>query len=158
MHAIAPHDFTGNLDRLLVETFEGPPEEGGSAYLDGGAGLFQTIGSVSAEVASRAPLPGYPTIAAHCVHLGYFVQMLDGILLGEDPVLDWPGSWKVHEVDDAAWRIVRSDLHDRYRQLRATLAARGAWDDDAIGDALAILAHTAYHLGAVRQILRTVER
>ena len=51
---------------------------------------------------------------------------------------------------------VRADLRARYEQLRRTIRAQVAWGDDAIGDVMAILAHTAYHLGAIRQIARAV--
>jgi hypothetical protein len=74
---IAPHDFTNNLFKLLKETFEGPPPEGGSAYLDKGSGLFQTLEGITAEAASRPPAPGAPTIAAHCAHVGYYVRVQD---------------------------------------------------------------------------------
>ncbi len=58
MNQIAEHDFTTNLFKLLKETFEGPPQEGRSAYLDKGAGLFQTLDAVTAEIASRSASPG----------------------------------------------------------------------------------------------------
>jgi hypothetical protein len=156
MTRIVPEDFTGNLGRLLAETFEGPPDVGGSAYLDEGAGLFQTIAPITAEVASRAPHAGAPTIAAHCVHLAYYVDVLHGFLLGREPELDWPGSWRARVGDDAAWAAVRDDLDTRYRALRRTVETHPSWGDDPIGDASAILAHTAYHLGAIRQIARTM--
>lgn len=157
MTKIVAADFIGNLERLLAETFEGPPAVGGSAYLDKGAGLFQTIAPITAEVASRAPLPGAPTIAAHCVHLAYYVEVLQGFILGRELELDWPAGWTVLVVDDAAWDAVRADLDARYRALRRTIETYPSWGDDPIGDALAILAHTAYHLGAIRQIVRTVD-
>jgi hypothetical protein len=40
----------------------------------------------------------------------------------------------------------------------ATIRSHGAWEDCAIGDALAILAHSADHLGAIRQIVRAAAR
>lgn len=155
--AIGARDFTGNLERLVGETFEGPGAEG-SAYLDRRAGLFQTIEPLSAEVASRSPVEGAPTIAAHCIHVAYYVRVLDDFLAGREPDVDWPGSWRVQVVDDAAWDAVRADLRARYEQLRRTISTQESWDDDPIGDVMAILVHTAYHLGAIRQIARAVGR
>jgi uncharacterized damage-inducible protein DinB len=155
---IDSRDFTGNLEKLVDETFEGPPAEGGSAYLDKNAGLFQTIEPLSAAAASRPAQPGAPTIAAHCVHVAYYVEVLHEFLSGRESELDWPGSWRVHEVDERTWDAVRADLRTRYQALRRTIQTRASWDDDTIGDALAILVHTAYHLGAIRQIARTVGR
>jgi hypothetical protein len=102
--------------------------------------------------------PVSPTIAAHGVHVASYVQVLHDFLVGEEPKLDWPGSWKVHVVDEAAWNGVRADLRACYERLRATIQVQVASGDDAIGDALAVLAHTAYHLGAIRQIVRAVTR
>ena len=51
MTAQTQRDFTHNLLLLLKETFE----EGGSFYLEKGAGLFQTLDAITAEVASRKP-------------------------------------------------------------------------------------------------------
>src|SRR4051812_45434561 len=89
---IAQDDFTNNLFKLLTETFDGPPIEGGSAYLDKGAGLFQTLGSLSADAASREPTPGSPTIAGHCAHIGYYMRVLHAFAVGLEPELDWPSS------------------------------------------------------------------
>jgi len=37
-----------------------------------------------------------------------------------------------------------------------TFAAVETWNQDNIGDAVAIIAHTAYHLGAIRQMAKNV--
>jgi hypothetical protein len=55
-------DFAQQLSKLLKETFEA----GGRFYLEDGAGLFPTLDTISHDVASRAPFPGAPSIAAHC--------------------------------------------------------------------------------------------
>ena len=47
MKTIAKEDFTDKFFQLLKESFEGPPPQTGSAYLDKGAGLFQTLESRS---------------------------------------------------------------------------------------------------------------
>jgi hypothetical protein len=44
----------------------------GSVYLDRGAGLFQTLDTLTAEAASHVPCAGGQTIAAHCAHLAYY--------------------------------------------------------------------------------------
>ena len=46
MTRLAQQDFTNNLFRLLKETFE----EGGSVFLDKGAGLFQTLDTTEQHV------------------------------------------------------------------------------------------------------------
>lgn len=72
MADIALENFTKTLFALLGETFEGP---GGNTYLDQGAGLFQTLDSVTAETASHVPAVGAQTVAAHCAHLAYYMRV-----------------------------------------------------------------------------------
>src|ERR1700730_16836652 len=78
MTQIARQDFTNTVCKLLKETFE----DGGSIYLDKGAGLFQTLEAITPEVASRAPVPGAPTVAAHCAHISYYVRVVHNFIVG----------------------------------------------------------------------------
>jgi hypothetical protein len=153
MAQLSEADYAGNLFRLLAESFEGPAADGASAYLDRGAGLFQTLDSIPADVASGSLSPGASTIAGHAVHLGYYVRVLREFILGREPALDWPGSWRTSRVDAGEWDGIRQDLRREYGELMDTLRGLPGWSDDAIGDSMAILAHTAYHLGAIRQLL-----
>jgi len=123
-----PQHFTANLFTLLQETFE----EGGSYYLDKGAGLFPTLEAITPEVASRSPWDGAPSIAAHCAHLGYYLRANHNVIVGRQ-------------------------LRLEYDELRASLNTLPAWSDAAVADSLAIVAHTAYHLGAIRQIRRSLQ-
>ena len=157
MTQIARHDFTNNFFTLLTETFEGPRGEGGSAYLDKGVGLFQTLDALTAEAASRPPFPGAPTIAAHCVHVAYYVRVLHNFILGQQQELDWPGSWRVQHVEPEEWAALKDELRSAYDALKKTLDALETWGDEAVGDSMAIVVHTAYHLGAIRQAVRAVE-
>jgi hypothetical protein len=156
MTQIAQHDFTDNLFKLLTETFEGPPAEGGSAYLDKGAALFQTLDTITAEAASRPPGPGAPTIAAHCNHLGYYVRVLHNYIVGREQVVDWQSSWQVHQVEPEEWETLKAELRSGYSALKELLESLSVWDDEPVGDSMAIVVHTAYHLGAIRQALRAV--
>ena len=53
---------------------------------------------------------------------------------------------------------LRSRFFAAYDRLRAHWRSVEAWDEDSLGDALVVLVHSAYHLGAVRQIARVVAR
>ena len=154
MSDIRREDFTENLFKLLRETFEGAPAEGGSAYLDKGAGLFQTLDGVSADAASRAPWAGASTIAAHCAHAAYYVRALHNFAVGREQTLDWPGSWATSRVDDEGWEALKGELRGEYDALVETLQSIETWDDEPVGDSMAIVVHTAYHLGAIRQLLK----
>jgi len=154
MASIDQNTFTTSLLALLRDTFEGPGPDGGSFYLDEGSGLVPTLGSLGARAASRAPEPGAPTIAAHCAHLSYYVFVVGSAMAGRAPKSDWPASWRPDRVDDREWDELREKVKSEYRSLMETVGAVSSWDDGKASDALAILAHTAYHLGAIRRIAR----
>jgi hypothetical protein len=146
-------DFTHDLLLLLKETFE----EGGSFYLVKGAGLFQTLDAITAEVASREPVPGAPSIAAHCAHLDYYLRANHNSIVGREQKLDWPSSWQVRRVGVGEWEALKAGLRSGYDDLRKSLNALTTWGDDSVCDAIAIVAHTAYHLSAIRQIQRWLD-
>ena len=123
-----PQHFTANLFALLQETFE----EGGSYYLDKGAGLFPTLEAITPEVASRSPWDGAPSIAAHCAHLGYYLRANHNAIVGREQPLDWPSSWQVQRVGAAEWEALRSQLRLEYDELRASLNTLPAWSDAAV--------------------------
>ena len=56
-------------------------------------------------------------------------------------------------VDDVAWATLRARLRDEYETLLVAVETHAMWDEDALGMAVGAVAHTAYHLGAIRQRL-----
>jgi hypothetical protein len=150
MTRLAQHDFADNLLKLLKETFEG----GGNFYLERGAGLFPTLDTITAEIASREPFPGAPSIAAHCAHLDYYVRVNHSSIVGREQQVDWPSSWRVQSVGAGEWEALKQSLRSGYDDLRASLLSLPAWGDDAVCDSMAIVAHSAYHLSAIRQMRR----
>ena len=154
MADIAADDFTKNLLLLLRETFEGPPGGSGSAYLEAGTGLFQTLDGITAAAASRPPRPGGATIAAHAAHLAYYVRVNHNYAFGRAQEVDWASSWRLQQVGDREWQEVRANVRREYAALMASLESLATWDDQQVGDSLAIVAHTAYHLGAIRHAMK----
>jgi hypothetical protein len=154
MKTIAREDFTNSFFQLLKETFEGPPADTGSAYLDKGAGLFQTLDSLTAATASAAPWPGASTVAAHCEHARFYVLALYDLMRGAAGKIDWGQSWLVRDVTPAEWDKLREDLRRAYATVTEHLRAAETWGDEEVGDGMAILLHTAYHLGAIRQLIK----
>ena len=151
-------DFTGSLFQLLEETFEGPPAGRGSAYLDKGAGLFQTLDALTAEAASAPPRGGGPTVAAHCEHARFYVLALYDFMRGATGKIDWAQSWAAQTVTAEEWDGLKGELRRAYETLTGHLRSLETWGDEEVGDAMAILAHTAYHLGAVRQMVKDANR
>jgi hypothetical protein len=148
--------FQRTLSKLLIEIFDGPP--GNEAYVlnPGDPGLSRQLDSIDASAASRRPVPGKTTIAAHVDHVLYGLSLLNRWASGEqDPWsdADWNASWRRTVVSDDQWRALRDGLRDEVKAWQAHVAARTEWDDLAAAGALSSAAHTAYHLGAIRQIL-----
>jgi hypothetical protein len=154
MSGVPPVVIAGLLTRILREAFEGPP--GPWTYftdISAAAGIFGTIGVVSAAEASRAAGPAQTTIAGHVNHLCSSVTLTTRSIRGEPAGRDRSMSWTVAAVTDAQWAELRARLRREYGALLVTIETHSAWDEDSLGDAIGAIAHTAYHLGAIRQRL-----
>ncbi len=148
--------FQQALSTLLTEIFDGPP--GPNAYLlnPGDPGLLGELNTIEASAASQRPMPGKTTIAAHVDHVHFGFSILNRWAAGEaNPWAgaDWNGSWQRPTVTDDQWRTLRDRLRHEAEQWRKVVATRTTWDDLGAAAALSTAAHTAYHLGAIRQIL-----
>ncbi|GBF08113.1 DinB family protein [Deinococcus aerius] len=154
----------GILD-ILKEAVEGGTPGQGTAFLDGtGAdgsgnhGLLATLEALSAEQASR-DVNG-STIAGHAAHTAFHMEVIvrwerDG----DRGPFDWKGSFQPAQVSGEEWQAVRARVRRAYEELvafartRADLPANG----DATGGLTGGVAHVAYHLGAIRQMVKAVE-
>jgi len=154
MKTINQNDFTSSLFALLKETFEGTSTAFGTMYLDQGTGFFDTIETVDAEKASRSVREGSPTIAAHCEHVRFYLEFLGNYMNEKFTMVDWKDSWKIKTVTESEWTALRGQLHKTYQMVTDTFNEVETWNDFKITGALGILAHTAYHLSAIRQILK----
>ncbi|MBS1713872.1 MAG: hypothetical protein JST30_06000 [Armatimonadetes bacterium] len=143
---------------LLRECFEGiKPGAQGTWFVQGQEGVFDAVDSLTAERASASPGPGLATIAAHVNHMIYTLQGVNVYAGGKEPEGTWEDTWKVQSVDEARWKEMVQTLHREYETFRPFYEGTTDWsvEDSAIGG-LAILPHLAYHLGAVRQLLKLV--
>jgi hypothetical protein len=148
--------FQRALCSLLIEIFDGPPRN--EAYLlnPGDPGLLRQLDSIDSRVASSRPMPGKTTIAAHVDHVHYGLTLMNRWAAGEaNPWADadWEASWKRMAVNDAQWQTLRASLRREAEIWRKAVADRTQWDAMSAAGALSSAAHTAYHLGAIRQIL-----
>jgi hypothetical protein len=145
------HRWTTELFAVLDETFERVT----GIYLDKGTSLFETLAAITAAEASEPISPSCASIAAQVNHVRYYLEVLAGYMRQQPPEsVDWPASWRVTAVSPEAWDSLRADLRATYQQVRALLESFEAWDgDEDISGALAIVVHTAYHLGEIRQAL-----
>jgi hypothetical protein len=151
--------FKNALCKLLTEIFDGPP--GNEAYLlnPGDPGLLRQLDSIDAAAASTRRMPGKTTIAAHVDHVHYGFTLMNRWAAGEaNPWADadWNASWQRTTVTDDQWQSLRDRLRRDVDTWRKAVAARNEWDDMTAAGALSSAAHTAYHLGAIRQILAAI--
>lgn len=148
-------ELTEEILYLLTETFESPIRDG-NAYLDRGTGIFMTLAAVSAEDASKPAFPGATTLAAQAEHLRFYLVALAGFISGAHTRVDWAESWKLTTVTPEEWNTLRTGLYETYRHTAELIRGFDRWNEDELGGALAMLTHSAYPLGAIRQLVKAL--
>jgi hypothetical protein len=141
---------------LLRETFEGSPDGQPSAYLDRGIGLISTLDGFSAAEASRE-VAGM-TIAAQTEHAKFYLDRLCEFMNGRTERVNWDDSWLIETVNDPEWDALRATVKNTYANALKCLADVTDWNDLKAGMAVGLVAHTAYHLGAIRQIAKSAKK
>lgn len=148
--------FQQALLTLLQEIFDGAPQRNAYMLNPGDPGLLAQIEALSAEIVSERPIPGKTTVAAHVDHLHYGLSLLNRWAAGEPNPwknADWSVSWQRREVTPAEWKALCAKLRTAAANWQEAVSNLGEWDEISAAGALASAAHTAYHLGAIRQIL-----
>lgn len=148
--------FTQELFDILDETFE--THHG--IYLDKGTSLFETLDTITAAEASRPVGGKCASLAAQVAHVTFYLEVLERYMLTNDADdVDWGEIWRtIREVTPQEWAELKSKLRQTYRRVFEMMRLIETWDDNIpIGGALAILVHTAYHLGEIRQALCTLK-
>lgn len=143
--------FTTNLYALLTEAFESVH----GIFLDKGTSLFETLEGITAEQASRATSDRCATLAAQVNHIRFYLDVLERYML-EKPreKVDWQSSWQITTVTAEEWEGLKQALRKSYNRVRQSMEAFDSWDNDQrLGGAMAIVVHTAHHLGEIRQML-----
>jgi hypothetical protein len=145
------------LVKDLLDFFQETFESVQGIYLDRGTSLFETLDTISAEEASRPVSATCATIAAQVAHVDYYLEILSVYMVGQKPEnVDWGHVWKtVSSVSPEEWESSKSRLKQRYEQV--ITAFKGLEGDENLSDALAMVVHTAYHLGEIRQALCTIK-
>lgn len=149
---ISSTHFLESVAYLLLETFEGSPEGKGSAYLDAGVGFFNTLDALNAEEVSRST--GTATIAAHTEHAKFYLDRLCEFMGGRTEKVNWEDSWLIETVNEEEWEALRGAVRKSYENALRCVAGIENWTEDNVGMAIGLIAHSAYHLGAIRQIAK----
>lgn len=148
--------FTRALYILLDETFDNVH----GYYLDRGTSMFETLATISAEEAS-VPVGGKcATLAAQVKHVAFYLDTLEhAVRSGTNERVDWGEIWRTtKEVTPGEWEALKMGLRESYGRIKTLIHDTSTWpSEDEIGGAMAMIVHTAYHLGEIRQALCTLK-
>lgn len=147
--------FKEPLLELLDETFSTTH----GLFLDRGTSLFDTIQNVSADEASQSSSVATSTIAAQVDHVRFYLDVLTDIIRTKRVIkIDWRDIWQRDgRVNQEEWNSIRAQLKLSHQKVLDTINQFEAWDGEYdLAGPLSILAHTAYHLGGIRQALGVV--
>ena len=151
-------EISTTLATLFRELVDGVPRDPSYMLNTGDVGLHGSLGKLSAAEASRTSAGG-ASIAAHVDHLRYGLALMNQWKSGvKNPWAnaDWTASWKISTVTDAEWNRLRQELQRETHQWLDSLGAARSMDETQLTYMIASIAHLAYHLGAVRQIDRSM--
>jgi hypothetical protein len=94
------------------------------------------------------------TIAAQTEHAKFYLDRLCEFMDGRTEKVNWEDSWLIETVNDAEWEALVGAVTKSYGNTLRCLATIEDWTEDNVGMAIGMVAHTAYHLGAIRQIAK----
>lgn len=141
------------LTTLLRELVEGPSAGGAFVLNRGDRGLLASLDALTAEAASAQP-EGRSSVAAHVDHLRYGFELENRSERGESPwsTARFAASWARQQVTDEEWKARRAALAGEIRTWLATSGRPRDWTAPDLTEAIGVIVHVAYHLGAIRQI------
>lgn len=151
---LVPENFAemalDQMQIVLREALEGSPSNG-SYFTDPGpgGGLLPTLAKLTAEQASR-PLAG-TSIAAHAGHVMFALEASIAWISGDRAPRDWRQSWLTNTVDDETWQSLQREIRRRYELAQTAVQRESVNSAEAFGGSLGLIAHIAYHLGAIKQ-------
>jgi hypothetical protein len=152
MDQLTPDRAKKEVLDFLEETFE----KHHGIYIDKGTTLFDTLDSVTADEASYRASDKNASVAAHTRHVILYLQVLEVHIRGTlREKVNWREIWENDRpVSPEQWKALVAELKQAYAKIRQFLEDPTTWErEDAFGGSIAIVVHTAWHLGAVRQAL-----
>jgi hypothetical protein len=152
--SIPAEQFASELLVVLDEAFDNVH----GIFLDHGTSMFETLATISHEEASRPVSARCATLAAQVNHVRFYLDVVLDYLRGtQQQHVDWPSSWQITGVTGEEWDRLRERLRASYQELQGFIRQHKDWTQNhAIGGAIGVVAHCAYHLGEIRQALCTL--
>ena len=107
---------------------------------------------------TAAPESGGSSIAAHADHLRYGLSVLNRWSRGENSFADadYTASWRRIAVSEDEWIALRQQLRTETDQWLNVLRRQRDLKESDLNEIIGSIAHLAYHLGAIRQINRSI--
>ena len=149
-----------SLALLFAELIDGPSPDAAYMLNGGDPGLLRSLDRLSAESASALSPAGGASIAAHVDHLCFGLELMLRWTDGEpDPWTgaDWAASWRRTTVNDQEWKVLRERLRAVARRWHTELHTPREMSALELNSVIGTIPHLAYHLGAIRQIDRSIQ-
>ena len=150
--------IAATLSTLFRELIDGVPRDPSYMLNTGDAGLIGSLDKIPAADASRIHAGG-ASIAAHVDHLRYGIALMNQWRSGvANPWAgaDWTMSWSKTSVSDEGWKLLRAELREETHRWLEALESVHELDEVQLTYMMASIAHLAYHLGAIRQMDRSI--
>lgn len=112
------------------------------------AGFVGLLEGLTAEAVSR-PIAG-TSIVSHVHHVVFSLIEAAAYISGDHSHKDWNES-RINSVNDGEWLQIRDHMRASFLALRNAIRENAAKDILSIGGTVGVLAHMAFHLGAIRQ-------
>jgi hypothetical protein len=147
------------LVTLFRELVDGPAADAAWMLNGDDEGLLRSLDKLSAPAASRIAPGRGASIAAHVDHLRYGLSLMNRWSRGEaDPwtTADWTASWSRSHVEEQEWGQRREELAAEVRAWMQALKSPREYSPFELNGVIASIAHLAYHMGAIRQIDRSI--
>jgi hypothetical protein len=124
----------------------------GDESTDWYTGILSSASSTDAITASRQNEGDGATVAGYAGHVSYWLKSTDAELNGTTgPVEE---DWSIVSVTPGEWDLVRNDLKTSLDAFLRTVRDRKDPDEEWLTTIITQIAHSAYHAGIVRQMLR----
>ena len=123
--------------------------------------MFETLATISAEEAS-VPVGGKcATLAAQVKHVAFYLDVLEySVRTQQYERPDWGKIWReTTAVTSEEWEALKTQLREICDRIKKLISETTEWPSEQhIGGAIAMIVHTAYHLGEIRQALCSLKQ
>lgn len=146
------------LSTVLHELVDGAAQEACWVLNPEDPGLLRSLDKLSAAAASAIPRAGGASIAAHVDHLSYGLRLINRWSQGENPFsdADYSASWRRLTVSDDQWTALRNQFRTEARAWSEVVRKPRELSQLELTGLVASVVHLAYHLGAIRQLDRSI--